>query len=470
MPPAARTHTIAPPTPELLTESFCERCGTRYTFESEAPKARRPGLGRARVLTRGLKNWVVEDGRSIEAAMADARRDEERGLASAQLEAFHQTFNFCMDCRQYTCMDCWNQAEGRCQTCAPLPEQIEGLVAVNGADAPMAWPTTDLSGDEAAEAAAAAAMTAEAAEGAAAAAMTAETAERAAAAAMAAEAASSAVPYMPTDLRPVDLPDDEVEMMVGAADAAAVASVADVGAETPEVAAPEGETSGRGAFLRAVAAASLAADKTPEVPQAAAEVVAAQDSGRRRGGRRSGGGRRGGRRRSWRHLPRSRPSSPRSPRSKRSGSSKRHPSRSRSRSQGLVAAEAVVAAEPAPEPEPEPIPTTRTPTPGWTIVAPDGPETEAPSGAPAWPPRAPVYQPPPTSPAAPPPMPGQPGQPSWPTLPPAAFSVPAAQAVWEESSLGVISRPGSGVQACVSCGLPLSAAARFCRRCGSRQG
>ena len=24
--------------PEILTESFCERCGTRYTFESVAPR------------------------------------------------------------------------------------------------------------------------------------------------------------------------------------------------------------------------------------------------------------------------------------------------------------------------------------------------------------------------------------------------------------------------------------------------
>jgi hypothetical protein len=116
---------------------------------------------------------------------------------------------------------------------------------------------------------------------------------------------------------------------------------------------------------------------------------------------------------------------------------------------------------------PEPAPPV--PSPAWTIVAPDVP-SETPSAPPAWPPRAPVYQPPATAPAAEAPAASQPGQPSWPTLPPAAFTVPAAQVVWEESSLGVINRPGSGVQACVSCGLPLSASARFCRRCGSRQG
>jgi len=45
------------PMTEILTESFCERCGTRYTFESVAPRQRR--LGRIRVLGSGFKNFVV---------------------------------------------------------------------------------------------------------------------------------------------------------------------------------------------------------------------------------------------------------------------------------------------------------------------------------------------------------------------------------------------------------------------------
>ena len=31
--------------PEILTESFCERCGTRYTFESDAPAKTKRGIG-----------------------------------------------------------------------------------------------------------------------------------------------------------------------------------------------------------------------------------------------------------------------------------------------------------------------------------------------------------------------------------------------------------------------------------------
>ena len=105
---------------EILTESFCERCGTRYTFETAAP--RRSRIGRVRVATRGLRNYVMQDESSFSEAMADARSDEERSATTHQLDAFHKTFNFCMTCRQYTCGNCWNTADGRCLTCAPLPE------------------------------------------------------------------------------------------------------------------------------------------------------------------------------------------------------------------------------------------------------------------------------------------------------------------------------------------------------------
>ena len=102
--------------PEILTESFCERCGTRYTFESGAPKARLKGL---KVMSRGLRNFVMSDDTSIDEAMAAARSETDREVTAQQLDAFHKTFNFCMTCRQYTCGNCWNEAEGRCLTCAP---------------------------------------------------------------------------------------------------------------------------------------------------------------------------------------------------------------------------------------------------------------------------------------------------------------------------------------------------------------
>jgi hypothetical protein len=144
--------------PELLTESFCERCGTRYTFESAAPKKTRK-LGQFKTLGKGVKNWVLSDDSSLDEAMAAARSDEERELTSQQLEAFHSTFNFCMSCRQYTCGNCWNTAEGNCLSCAPLGEDaFVAQVAEAPAPAPIpfvpeAWPEADLAKTLAAEAA-----------------------------------------------------------------------------------------------------------------------------------------------------------------------------------------------------------------------------------------------------------------------------------------------------------------------------
>jgi ribosomal protein L40E len=52
-----------------------------------------------------------------------------------------------------------------------------------------------------------------------------------------------------------------------------------------------------------------------------------------------------------------------------------------------------------------------------------------------------------------------------------------SDALWAASAQEVLARPAAapasvvtGVQPCSSCGLSLSATARFCRRCGTRQG
>ncbi|TMF40591.1 MAG: hypothetical protein E6I26_02725 [Chloroflexi bacterium] len=138
--------------PEILTESFCERCGTRYTFESVAPRKTRK-LGQFKTLSKGVRNWVMSDDSSLDEAMAAARGDEEREVTAQQLDAFHATFNFCMNCRQYTCGNCWNVAEGRCLTCSPhLGHDVLGVPfpdAVPFEPARLdaeAWPEVDLPG------------------------------------------------------------------------------------------------------------------------------------------------------------------------------------------------------------------------------------------------------------------------------------------------------------------------------------
>jgi hypothetical protein len=146
---------------ETLTESFCERCGTRYEFS--APTRLNP-LRKTRGLIGGLKNYLTSQD-ALGDAMDDAMRTEEGALATAQLDAFHNAFNFCIDCRQYTCVSCWNDDAGRCRSCVPVPgvdDLAERLAASSAAPIPGVakgdltdddvarhfgvdlWPTSDL--------------------------------------------------------------------------------------------------------------------------------------------------------------------------------------------------------------------------------------------------------------------------------------------------------------------------------------
>lgn len=146
-----------------FTDSYCERCGTRYTFGPTPSKG--PSLAGARVLAKGLKNFVMSDESSMDEAMAAARIDVERGESVRIAEEFHRTFNFCMTCRQYACDKCWNPNQGACLSCAPLwddepvaPEKhliIRTPVARRTLDeiAPNTRPTPDAGvGDASAEA------------------------------------------------------------------------------------------------------------------------------------------------------------------------------------------------------------------------------------------------------------------------------------------------------------------------------
>ena len=141
--------------PDALTESYCERCGTRYEF---AAPAKMTTTRRARGLISGFKNYVMSQD-SLSDSLNDAIRSQEEVLAARQLDAFHSSFNFCIDCRQYTCTNCWNDSAGRCQSCQPLPASqalAERFAATLGAVEPeyamqfplndkAAWPELDLS-------------------------------------------------------------------------------------------------------------------------------------------------------------------------------------------------------------------------------------------------------------------------------------------------------------------------------------
>jgi ribosomal protein L40E len=102
--------------PEALTESFCERCGTRYEF---AAPTELNTIRKTRGLISGLRNYIMSQD-ALSDAVGDAMRSEQESLAAQQLDAFHEQFNFCINCRQYTCTNCWNDDAGRCRTCAPI--------------------------------------------------------------------------------------------------------------------------------------------------------------------------------------------------------------------------------------------------------------------------------------------------------------------------------------------------------------
>ena len=506
--------------PEILTESFCERCGTRYTFESAAPRgARLKGL---RVVSRGLKNFVLSDDTSMDEAMATARSETDREVTSQQLDAFHKTFNFCMSCRQYTCGNCWNDADGRCLSCAPnLGHEIlaapfpqldaSGTLISNGnhgnghghgsaapsvsappAAEPMAWPTSDLFRDDdlPVEDQAASGITA------------ADDADRTDLLARlggldlvdetdAAEPSPEAIGAEPTGEMAWAAPPDTKqttapEPAAVGSDAAEAVVAEPLVAEAPLAEPPDIEVA--------------TVEPTETIPALAdmddvAATASAQTSDL---------------------LRRFRP-----------GQSLDDAIAEFEREQSTVVqpeAEivapvpepepdpaAVVVPEPEPEtvapepdpaavvvPEPEPEPVAAAapelapepvaprvdvvPQPTWQVVAPDSPTADgiAPQARPVAP-LAPVSDQVAASGEA-----QWPARPEWPASTQASASGlpflgrPAAptggiEALWAESAREVASAPvettrATGVQPCVSCGLSLSANARFCRRCGNRQG
>jgi len=527
---------------DTITDSFCERCGTRYTVE-KADRPRRVRLGRVRVLTRGLTTFVANDGLPMAEAMAAARNDVERAALSNQLDAFHKTFNFCMTCRQYTCPSCWNETAGECLTCAPdlsrevLPPAFPDLPMAGPPAGPdgeaaavlsTAWPSADLDRGAPVEEAAgiAAAETGAAETGATTALVESPVGDEASVAALDAPPAIATAPedatqgedlppgVSPVAGEPVDLTAAELAEIEGAlAQARAEAVRAEPGAAAgtadAQHAADEWQVADDAEDAAAVPRAALAAGAAvvAEVVDAAAGAASADQP-------------------ELEAAPRPAPAGPAEPGEQAAVA--RDQTRSllrRFRPGRTVAATAAAAPaaddgttrEPdalpaAVEPEPRPAPTSETapaaaateaapaaPTPEaapppvptpvpdrsrsdtiqqptWQMVAPDTTPGESaqspgngmePTPPAAWP-TTPGWS---SQPAAQPRTPGPDASP-WATR--LAASRPDTGGIWAASSREVLGAAAPGatpaVQACVSCGLSLSATARFCRRCGARQG
>lgn len=490
---------------EILTESFCERCGTRYTFESARPRMRLKGV---RVMSRGLKNFVLSNDASMTEAMASARSDTDRELTSYQLDAFHKTFNFCMTCRQYTCPNCWNEAEARCLTCAPhlgheimpapfpelapTPFSVADPVALNGTNGSNVVParggSVDLGagpsagtddaqpGADVDVAARLEALTAyaivsdavpevEAVVAEAPVEVDAVVADEIVAEPVVVETASEAV--VAEEVVADEVVADEVVEVVAdevvAEEAPIEAIVADevveaVGAEAPLEAEAEDQTAASVAPLAAAAFVVEAAE--PEAPtpyRSIGDKTAAQTTGL---------------------LQRFRPGQ---------NLDAELDAYERERAAAIAASDLaaqgietpVTAVEPAAEPSAQTAQVVHDviPQPTWRMIAPE-PGVDAPDATPL---DSPARRPAAADPNA---------EPQWPTRPSWLGAAPSAglpflgrptapqggaDALWAESTRDVVASPlgapkaAGGVQLCVSCGLSLSATARFCRRCGAAQ-
>jgi hypothetical protein len=473
---------------EILTESFCERCGTRYTFQAGAP--RRRGIGRIRTLTRGVKNFVANDNASFAEAMEAAREDEERTASAQQLDAFHETFNFCMGCRQYTCRNCWNSDAGECMSCAPdMSQDVLALpfprLAVVEAPEPdqtgrdaSAWPTSDLRP-------------------------------------VLIPAVAESFPPTPVRHGRAD-PAELAETSPGMTNAAPATRRTDLELTPDELSAiqdalarhvgppAEGPTAapGSGTPLRVETASSLGASIAPApvdaVPHAEAEPVAEARAETRR------------------LLGRFRP---RRERATTTAYTVPAATRDAEVAEPAVLEPAITTLPEVAGPEPEALATTAAPEAAEPDVAelvavepeaaePEAVELVAVEPEAAEPDVAEPVEPSPAAKPAPPPAdhvaqpswrmvapdgapPAQPTSTPWPAIggrrtedftptAPWAARVAAARSVeapvWDVSSRDLLAAPTSdagrpvGVQSCVTCGLSLSSNARFCRRCGTRQG
>jgi hypothetical protein len=449
---------------EILTESYCERCGAKFTFEP--PAAGGGPVSRARTIVRGLRNYLVSDS-SLDEALAEARREHERRASGAQLQAFHQTFNFCFSCRQYVCADCWNEAAGRCRTCAPMPGVPDPLDLVALERAPDRVQAAAVQAPAPAPSLPTPAQTASPAE---------------ASPRPLLQPPSVPVLPWPAEDRPAPATPGQVgaEVPAKAEGEAAEAPVAEaVGAPEP-LGAPE-------AMPEAVPEREATAAVTPEpeaapgaeaIPETAAQVQAPGSLGPELeppaealpesepiAGPISAPVPETGTAPEPQAVPETVPKA--APEHVLPGESVVEPTPS------AVPAEAPVATPtrerpPSAPPVPEiPRPALRQPQPApaitpWQVVAPD--ETPAP------PARVPSQSASPTTAR----QAGAGTSMGWllrrREAAQSQVSARITRSVWEESTRDLVTRPGTGIQACQSCGLPLSANARFCRRCGAPQG
>ncbi len=124
-------------------QSFCERCGKRYTSDAPIQSSESEGAKSGKSRLSRLARRGPDKGEEEAPAVS---------TTSPPSDACAGTFHFCMDCRQYVCSDCWNAEAGGCLSDRPPNrggQPVAGEAARRSPFAassePKAWPNADAS-------------------------------------------------------------------------------------------------------------------------------------------------------------------------------------------------------------------------------------------------------------------------------------------------------------------------------------
>ena len=124
---------------EGLVQYVCERCHTRFVLALSGRKL--SPSNKVRAALEAARHTVLRRDGSYATNLTEATRRIGQVIADAEYERFRRSFNFCHNCRQFVCSDCWNDTQRQCLTCAPRKAvRAAGPRAAKGPVAPSLDP------------------------------------------------------------------------------------------------------------------------------------------------------------------------------------------------------------------------------------------------------------------------------------------------------------------------------------------
>lgn len=124
---------------EGLVQYVCERCHTRFVLALSGRKL--SPSNEVRAALEAARNTALHRDGSYAQNLTEATRRIGQVIADAEYERFRRSFNFCHNCRQFVCSDCWNDTQRQCLTCAPRKAiRAAGPRAAKGPVAPSLDP------------------------------------------------------------------------------------------------------------------------------------------------------------------------------------------------------------------------------------------------------------------------------------------------------------------------------------------